>query len=689
MTETMARLELNKFMSDDVPDEKLPSTSRPLKIGALIAIVLLIICYFASDFFINKQKAQILQELKTRQEITVVSKAEIVRTWIGQTGQRANQIVNNPLFRLFAAEINQAKTDDLPRALAEQLPYMQNAITSFTQESDVLSAYLVGANGRAYLASSGASGLSDQQRELAIAQYASKSITTSPLRVVGETLVYDFLIPVLPAQSADSAENAKVAGVLVMTVPASGQIAEILKPSRISTSGERTRFYQISNDNYFEITPTSPPFLAEQASELTNQKPRSFSAKQLEGEPDSVYGIGTIVQGTNWYILQGETERSAFAPLETYALVIYGIAASIFVVAMSVLVGIWLSLRSSNAKAMADQYRDFAHQINAQRRLLGSINNTIDDLISLTDASGRYVYANPALARFVNFPVQSIAGKSDRDLFGDVIARKLTDLNQQVMDTKETASRIVEMEIQGETRILRIEKSRLMDDDGQFMGIVSVAGDITDFIMHQRQKEELGRKTISILVHIMEENDPYLAGHSSRMSELSNAVAEIMELPEATKEAIRTGANLSQIGKISIPSEIRTKEGRLTEQEMEIMRGHVGKAKSVLSDMEIDQSVVTAVTHMYERLDGSGYPAQLSGAEIDMSGRILGITDILVARLSPRSYREAISTEEAMEVFRSNPEKYDQDVVVALDQFLTTPEGEAFKENVKEAAILE
>ncbi|MBL4906654.1 MAG: hypothetical protein JKX94_04310, partial [Sneathiella sp.] len=244
----------------------------------------------------------------------------------------------------------------------------------------------------------------------------------------------------------------------------------------------------------------------------------------------------------------------------------------------------------------------------------------------------------------------------------------------------------LELDTHAGTRIIRVEKSRLLDDDTLFMGIVTIAGDITDFVMRQRQKDELGRKTITILVHIMENNDPYLAGHSHRMGDLSNSVAKIMELPPEVRQTIATGANLSQIGKISIPQEIRTKESRLTDDEKIVMQGHIGKAASLLFDMEIDEAIVTAVTQMYERQDGSGYPMQLSGKEIDLSARILGITDILVARVSPRSYRQAISVEEAMEVFRTNPEKYDVDVVVALDAFLNTNDGRKFKDSVTESA---
>ncbi len=683
MTETMANLELNKYLSDDVPEEKKQSGKRPLQFGAILAVLLLITCYFVSHFVLNERKAELLDELKVRQEITVQGKAETLRTWLDETGGRANQIANNPLFQLFAAEVNQSGGGNLPRALSTQLPYMQNAITSFVQQSEIIAAYVVGEDGRAYLASSGAPALSEEQRQQAVDHYSSSDISASPLKAVGEDLILDFLVPVFSAQSATDDQTSDVVGILVMTVSASAQLSETLKPSRLSLAGEKTHLYQMKDGRYQRITPQQSPYISDDETGLSKSQLSEFSLKNLPGSLGPVFAVGKGVDGTSLALLQGETEMSALASLKNYSYFVYGLAGSFFIVVISVYSGILFSMRSSNAKAMADQYRDFAHQINAQRRLLGSINNTIDELIGLTDGDGKYVYANPALARFTNFPAQSIPGKTDRDLFGDQTSRQLMDMNRQVLDTRQSANAILEHESGGETRIIRVDKSRLLDDDGLFMGIVTVAGDITDYVMHQRQKEELGRKTISILVHMMEDNDPYLAGHSQRISELSRGISEVMHLPDETRQVLLTGANLSQIGKISIPSEIRTKESRLTKSEMEIMQGHVGKADILLNDMEIDQSVITAVTQMYERQDGSGYPNALAGSDIDICARILGLTDILVARVSPRSYRKAISVEEAMEVFRTNPEKYDQDIVAALDEFLTTPAGEAFKDSLR------
>lgn len=681
----MANLELNTFMTNEVPEQE-NSNKKPVIIGGVFAVILLIACVWFSSTLINNKQVELLNELQTRQEITVRGKADVVRTWLEETGQRSNLLTHNPLLRLFATEVHNSGGETLPGPLAAQLPYMQNAISQFVQENGLVAAYLVGKDGRAYLASSNSPALDEGQRTAAIDHYSVDQIGTTELRISGDNLIFNFLVPVFPAQANEDTGKKEVIGVFLMTVIANDHIANFLKSSSLSLEGEKTLLIQEAGNELFAVSAAGDAKLNKITSGNILVNPTELAPRNLDGESSAVYAVSAKVDGANWHLLQILPEDKALEELETYSYVIFGLAGSFFIVVISIVSGVWFSLKSQNAKEMADQYRELAQQINAQRRLLGSINNTVDDLISLKDADGKYVYANPAFAKFVDYPVQTINGKVDRDLFGDKVARTLSELEALVLETGETNNDIIEIEVNGEVKILRIEKSRLLDDNDDFMGVVTIAGDITDYITYQRKKEELGRKTISILVRMMEQNDPHLAGHSQKMSEISSNVADILKIDRDDKQNLLTGANLSQIGKISIPVEIRTKESRLTKAEMEVMQSHVSKADNLLHEMEIDEDIITAVTQMYERMDGTGYPKQLKGAEISQQASILGMADILVARVSPRTYRKAISVEEAMEVFRTNPEKYDAEIVSAFDQFLQSSDGQAFVTELESAA---
>ncbi len=95
--------------------------------------------------------------------------------------------------------------------------------------------------------------------------------------------------------------------------------------------------------------------------------------------------------------------------------------------------------------------------------------------------------------------------------------------------------------------------------------------------------------------------------------------------------------------------------------------------------------VLDAVTQINERLDGSGYPNGLTADDINMPARILGMADILIARISPRSYRDRRRFDEALRVFKNNPEKYDpSEIVEAMVRFFETEIGRDFKASIEQ-----
>jgi HD-GYP domain-containing protein (c-di-GMP phosphodiesterase class II)/large-conductance mechanosensitive channel len=606
-----------------------------------------------------------------------------METWLSGQVKNANRIAENDLFQLFATEVNLVGDDRLPKSLSDQLPYMQNAFSNFTAQAGLIGAYLIGKDGRAYLASGDAPSLTEPQRVAARDQYLRTTTTFLPLRANDAGLVFDFTLPIRAAQSDPNSKDAEnIVGVLLLTVPASSPLTELLKTPLYNNQPDVTRLYQETDGKYYELFPSKPPFIA--PNEDSELLPGAIGFQELVKENgDSIFSSGALVPNTGFAIFQQVSGDDALAPLRTYAMFIIGLAVSFLIIVFTILVVIWLTLKGQNARALAHQYKEFASQINTQRRLLGSINNTIDELIGLTDPEGRYIYANPSLARIADVPLRSIPGKTDRDLFGEKAARDLAEHDRKAIATEQTVNAFVEIDGREGSRILRVAKSRFLDEDGAFLGIVTISSDITDYVRFQRRKEEMDRKAITVLSQMLEANDPYLSDHSIRMAQLANHISVELGLSPEMIKVINTGAHLSQIGKISIPREIREKDVRLTEKEQKVMQKHVLIAEKILANADVEKEVLDAVTQINEHLDGSGYPRGLTGDEIDMPARILGMADILIARISPRSYREAISVDEALRVFKSNPEKYDPEIVDAMLSFFETEIGADFKANIE------
>jgi HD-GYP domain-containing protein (c-di-GMP phosphodiesterase class II) len=214
-------------------------------------------------------------------------------------------------------------------------------------------------------------------------------------------------------------------------------------------------------------------------------------------------------------------------------------------------------------------------------------------------------------------------------------------------------------------------------------GILVAGRDVTE-IREAEQRRQRGLQAMTrAFVRVIEQVDPYLGGHSENVRDVSVGIATGLHVPQDVLITVDIAAMLAQIGKLSIPAEIVAKAERLSPDEVRIMQGHITQAVRILKDVELGLPVVDAIGQMYERLDGSGYPANRVANDICLPARILGVADVFAARIVPRSYREGISPEEAMQLLVDHPERYDATVVTALRQFIDSIDGEKFLARVQ------
>ncbi len=171
------------------------------------------------------------------------------------------------------------------------------------------------------------------------------------------------------------------------------------------------------------------------------------------------------------------------------------------------------------------------------------------------------------------------------------------------------------------------------------------------------------------LAATVEARDPYTAGHQERVTNLSLVVASEMQLSEDEKQEIRMAAMVHDIGKISIPSEILSKPGRLNSVEFSMIKMHSQAGYDIFKNIELPWPTADIILQHHERLDGSGYPHGLKGKNIRQAARIIAVSDVVEAMSSHRPYRPALGIEKAMEEITDNRGiLYDTDVV---DAFVT------------------
>jgi len=180
----------------------------------------------------------------------------------------------------------------------------------------------------------------------------------------------------------------------------------------------------------------------------------------------------------------------------------------------------------------------------------------------------------------------------------------------------------------------------------------------------QRAEEELERSfsslqrivegTIQTMSRIVEIRDPYTAGHQQRVAALARAIAVELHLPEDQVAGLYMAGAIHDVGKISVPAEILSKPGRLTEPEFDMIKAHSFIGYDILSGVEFPWPIADIVLQHHERIDGSGYPKGLTGEDIRLEARILGVADVVEAMASHRPYRPARGLDVALEEIAQN-----------------------------------
>jgi HD-GYP domain-containing protein (c-di-GMP phosphodiesterase class II) len=237
----------------------------------------------------------------------------------------------------------------------------------------------------------------------------------------------------------------------------------------------------------------------------------------------------------------------------------------------------------------------------------------------------------------------------------------------------------------GHSEVLETIKTPVYDSDARLIGVLGVGRNITErkqaeeeVRRHAEQLQRTVEGAVLAMSHMVESRDPYTAGHERRTAELATAIGAEMGLEGEPLEALRLAATIHDIGKIGVPAEILSKPGRLSDVEFNLIKQHPKSGFDILADVDFGSPVAEMILQHHERLDGSGYPRALRGAEILKEARILAVADVVEAMSSHRPYRAALGMEAALAEVREHAGvKYDA-VVVATCERLVEEQGFQF-----------
>jgi hypothetical protein len=175
-------------------------------------------------------------------------------------------------------------------------------------------------------------------------------------------------------------------------------------------------------------------------------------------------------------------------------------------------------------------------------------------------------------------------------------------------------------------------------------------------------------RTLIDLLAALNRHDRLTRGHAERVRVYARLIGEEMGFDEEKLDLLHWAALVHDVGKLVVPAEILTKPDRLTDEEYEIIKRHPEAGAAMVEPLAdwLGEWRLAVLEH-HERWDGNGYPRGLAGEEISLAGRIVAVADVFDVITSPRSYKSAMSADDARrEIARCSGTQFDPTVVRAF-----------------------
>ena len=334
--------------------------------------------------------------------------------------------------------------------------------------------------------------------------------------------------------------------------------------------------------------------------------------------------------------------------------------------------------KANGDKVIQCNIRNITERKEADQKLRESVifqQRLIDALpmpVFYMDLEGRYLGSNSSFEKFFGQKREETTGKSLYEIFPKELADKYHEKNLALLQNP--GIQIYETIVKdgdGVVHNVIFHKATFPNMDGSVGGVIGAITDITDIKLAEeelkRTLEKLRKSlvgTIQAMSSIVETRDPYTAGHQRRVSSLAGAIAQEMALANDTVDTIRMAGIIHDIGKMSVPAEILSKPGKLTDIEMSLIKVHPQSGYDILKDVELPYPIAEIVLQHHERIDGTGYPNGLKGDRILIEARIIAVADVVEAISSHRPYRPAKGIDVALEEIENNAGAlYDREVV--------------------------
>lgn len=181
----------------------------------------------------------------------------------------------------------------------------------------------------------------------------------------------------------------------------------------------------------------------------------------------------------------------------------------------------------------------------------------------------------------------------------------------------------------------------------------SFRDEIAQLLNKHNTSEQYKRAFLEMLVYTIDFRSEHTVVHTLATMNFAKQIGRLMRLGSKDLSNLYYGALLHDLGKIAIPLNILESTGRLSDEEMKVMKAHVRITEMILEGI-VDEEVLQIAARHHEKLDGTGYHKGLSEKDMTLPQQIIAVADILSALYGKRSYKEAFSKEKILDIMQSD-----------------------------------
>jgi HD-GYP domain-containing protein (c-di-GMP phosphodiesterase class II) len=291
--------------------------------------------------------------------------------------------------------------------------------------------------------------------------------------------------------------------------------------------------------------------------------------------------------------------------------------------------------------------------------------DAIRDAVLVLDAENRVLRVNKAFAELCNAGYDEILGEHISSLCPWLVT-----------DSGDVACVIARA---ADNRLYRVRNTSI---GPRLVGKVVILEDVTEeFALEEVERSyregsyQAFLETLESLLRALGAQDPYTVMHCQRVADLSKRIAMRIGVTDLEAQAIYHAARVHDLGKITVPSSILHKPGKLVQAEMNLIRLHPEAGVALVNELAFPWPVHEVILQHHERLDGNGYPRGLQAEEISFAVRVVMVADVVEAMATHRPYRKALGIAPALsEITAGKGVRYDSAVVEACVDVLGDPE---------------